>query len=259
MARAVLILSLLLLFGAPPAVAQDRPAPEHERQDGARRGAAWTDQALEVLTRELDLDTAQRERIRTILDEVTRDAFARVGEYFRGGLDEAAQAKARAVFDEIRVELARRISGELTPAQREEFEVLVDQFDRRAQRFEDSRRAQERPAELFNPAPASKRILLAKAERMLFLGPDELAVVLPYVQRVIDARHALYEGRRVRRADLLNAAEAGATKEELEERLAEIRAAEQFQHLELVAAQHTLRELLTVDQEARFVALGLLD
>ena len=43
------------------------------------------------------------------------------------------------------------------------------------------------------------------------------------------------------------------------ERLAEIRAAEQFQHLELVGSEQALRELLTLQQEARFVAMGILD
>lgn len=251
---------LLILCAAPLATAQDQPEGDRPRQERRRgMGGDQTDRILEVLRVELDLDSGQEVRIRKVLDDAMKEVFARMGEIFGGGMDEAGRQKAREMFEQLRVDLAKKISAELSPAQRREFEVLVDQFDRRAQRFEDGRRAQERPAELFNPSPPSKRILMAKAERSLFLGPDELRAVMPYVERVIDAREALYEGRRVRRADLYNAADGGASEEELAERMAEIRAAEQFQHLELIASQQALRELLTVDQEARFVAMGLLE
>ncbi len=248
---------------APP-TGEEAPRGEGEGPERGRyRGpdGDFAGRAVEFLTRELDLDKGQREQVQAILDDVMQQMFSRMGDMFRGGfnMDEDARAKARQAFEDVRLEVAKRITEVLTPAQRREFEVLVEQFDRRAQSFEQSRRAWEEPSELFNPAPPSKRLLLAKAERSLFLGPDETAVILPYVERVLDARQALYEGRKVRRKDLLNAATAGASGEEIAERMATVRAAEQFQSLELVASQQALRDLLTIEQEARLVVMGILD
>ena len=45
--------------------------------------------------------------------------------------------------------------------------------------------------------------------------------------------------------------------DELQERLADIRAAEQFHQLELVTCQQSLRELLTIEQEVRLVAMTM--
>ncbi|MDC3379393.1 diguanylate cyclase, partial [Planctomycetota bacterium] len=100
---------------------------------------------------------------------------------------------------------------------------------------------------------------LAKAERALFLGPDETVVVMGFVAAVIDNRRALVEGRQIRRRDLLTAIDSGASSAEVTQRLQEIRTAEQFQSLELAAAEQELRQLLTIEQEARFVTMGVLE
>lgn len=274
--RASLFLTLAISIGGafvtPSAFAQE-PQPGQQGQDGQdgqqgrRRGydpGGWTNQAVDFLTEELQLDSDQQAKIRAILDESVRLSMQRFAQSMRNWdfgseMDEGARDEARKAFEDVRVEAAKKINEVLTPAQRREFEVLVEQFDRRAQGFEQSRRAWQDPAELFNPRPQSKRLLLAKAERSLFLGPDETAVIMPFVERVLDAQQNLYEGRRVRRHDLQNAVSGGASKDEVTQRLTELRTAEQFQQLELAAASHALRELLTVEQEARFVAMGILD
>lgn len=273
---ALVPLCLALVTLAAPARAQEQPPRgeerrrgegEGERQRGPRGGGfgdGFAEQAVTFLKRELDLDPTQEEQIRMIMDDVIERALSRMGDMFRGGFGPdaftpEAQEQVRKAFEDVRLETAKRIEEVLSPDQRREFEVLLDQFDRRAQQFEQGRRAWEEPSELFNPAPPSKRLLLDKAERSLFLGPDETAVILPFIERVLDARQALYEGRKVRRQDLLNATRAGAAQDEITERLATIRAAEQFQQLELFAARQALRELLTIEQEARLVAMEILD
>lgn len=265
--RALLLLTAL---GA-PALAQDAPqpppAPEGERQEQPRRrggppwlNSGWADEAVDFLAQELDLDPRQRETIKKIMEDTMRDAFAQAAEQFGGGAGGPPDfEKIRASMEEVRVKVAERITEVLSPDQREEFEVLVDNFDRRAQSYEQARRASEDPSELFDPPPLSKRILMSKAERALFLGPDETAVVLPMIERVIDLRIALNEGLKVRRDDLRAAMAGGASDDEVRQRLDALRNAEQFQRLELAAAEQDLRDVLSLEQEVRFVAMGILD
>lgn len=274
MIRATLrTLLLLSVFGSTlgaPALAQDtpQPAPEGERQQGEQRrrggggppwmNSGWADQAVDFLSQELDLDPGQREKIKKIMEDTMRDAFAQAAEQLGGG-GMPDMDKIRSSMEDVRVKVAEKINEVLSPDQRREFEVLVDTFDRRAQSFEQMRRASEDPTELFDPPPLSKRILLSKAERALFLGPDETAVVMPLIERVLDLRIALNEGLKVRRDDLRTAMAGGASDEEVRQRLDGLRGAEERQRQELVAAEAALREVLSLEQEVRFVAMGILD
>ncbi len=274
MIRAALrtLLLLSILGSTLPAVAQDtprpQPAPEGERPEGEQRrrggggppwmNSGWADQAVDFLSQELDLDPGQREKIKKIMEDTMRDAFAQAAEQLGGG-GMPDMDKIRSSMEDVRVKVAEKINEVLSPDQRREFEVLVDSFDRRAQSFEQMRRASEDPTELFDPPPLSKRILLSKAERALFLGPDETAVVMPLIERVLDLRIALNEGLKVRRDDLRTAMAGGASDEEVRQRLDGLRGAEERQRQELTAAEAALREVLSLEQEVRFVAMGILD
>lgn len=259
-----LLVSAALLLAPAPAQAQDTPKPdENERERrmprspgrGGPMGGDWTKRAVDFLTDELDLTDPQAESVKKIFDDMAGDMMGKVGELFATG----EMDKARKMIEEMRVEVAKKISKVLTPGQRREFEILSEQFDRRAAQWEQERRVGGDISQLFNPKPQSKRLQVAKAERLLFVTPEEAAVILPLVEAVVDKRVALFEGRRARRKDLLNAQRAGANKKEISERVAEIRAAEQFQRLELAASMERLREILTIDQEVRFVAAGIID
>lgn len=272
MLRATLGTLLLLTALGAPALGQDtpqpQPAPEGERQEEPRRrggggppwmNSGWADQAVDFLAQELDLDPGQREKIKKIMEDTMRDAFAQAAEQFGRGDGPPDFDKIRSSMEDVRVKVAEKITEVLSPDQRAEFEVLVDNFDRRAQSFEQMRRASEDPSELFDPPPLSKRILLSKAERALFLGPDETAVVMPLIERVLDLRIALNEGLKVRRDDLRKAMAGGASDDEVRQRLDALRNAEEFQRLELAGTEQALREVLSVEQEVRFVAMGILD
>lgn len=257
---------LLPLALATPALAQDtpQPAPEGERApEGRRRGGppwmngAWADEAVEFLARELDLDPSQRAKIKKIMEDSVGEAFRKAAEGFGNGPPDFE--KMRGTMEDVRVQVAEKINEVLSPDQRREFEVLVDQFDRRAQSFEQQRRAYEDPTELFDPPPLSRRIVLSKAERALFLGPDETAAVMPLVERVLDLRIALTEGLKVRRDDLRTAIAGGASDDEVRQRLDGLRQSEESQRRALDEAQRALREVLSLEQEVRFVAMGILD
>jgi Spy/CpxP family protein refolding chaperone len=265
----VALLFALSLLSA-PALAQDAKPDEKKTEKKAepRRGpprggmggnpADFTKNAVEFLAKELDLTDTQRKEVETIFSDMMSDIWKKAGQFFGSG-DPEDRKKARKLFEDMRINLSKKISKVLTPSQKREFEVLVENFDRRAQGFEQGRRVREDISQLFNPKPQSKRISMGKAERLLFLSPEETAVILPFVEKVIDKKLALYEGRRVRRKDLLNATRGGANKKEIAERMGEIRAAEQFQRLEIAASMARLRDLLTLEQEVRFVASGIID
>ena len=246
-------LALLLLPLAAPA------------QDGGGRppmgglpGADFSRQAAQFLKDELDLDSEQTEKVKGVFDGAMRDAMRSMAEQWRPGEDFNFE-RIRAGVEDMRVKVTRDISAVLTEAQKREFEALVENFDRRAQRWEQSRRAWDDPVLAFEPPPISKKVLLDKVERALALTPDELRLVMPLVEDVIDKRIARQEARIIRRKDLTDAIDGGATKNEVDQRLREIRATEQFEQLELVAAQQKLRDLLTLQQEIKLVTLNVLD
>jgi len=266
--RLIVLLGLFLVSFSLPALAQGgAPGKEDGKKDEKkeetpqrRRGGGMGDpkQMVEFLDKELDLDEGQKVKIEKIFDEVMADTMAKAGEYFGSG-DPKAREKARKLFEDVRITISKRINEVLTPSQRKQFAVMVEQFDRRANQFEQGRIVEDDVTQLLNPKPSSKRILLAKAESLLFLPPEETAAILPFVEKVVDRKLGLYEGRKVRRKDLLNATRAKATKQEIQDRLLEIRTAERFQRLELLAAQAELKELLTLGQEVRFVAAGIIE
>jgi len=260
MARARALAPALLAAGL--AFAGSDPARAQQGDEGGGGppfgGGDWAGQAAEYLRDELDLDDGQVEQVEGIMEESTREVFAKMGEMWSSGERPDPEAM-RSAFEDVRLDISRKVREILTPAQEREFDALVDQFDRRTSRWEQQRRAWDDPSMLFEPPPIRKRILLEKAERALFLGPEETAVIMPYVEDVLDKRIALAEGRRNRRRDLRIAVDGGADAGEIEDRMDVIRSSERLERLELVAAQQALRELLTLQQEVRFVAMGILD
>ncbi|MBL4845908.1 MAG: hypothetical protein JKY65_10300 [Planctomycetes bacterium] len=262
--RILVLLGLLLTSFALPLAAQDKPKDGEKKKEESRRsprrggGMGDANGMVEFLDKELDLDEGQKVKIKKIFQDTIADTMAKAGEYF-GSSDPKAREKARKLFEGVRIEISKKINEVLSPSQRREFSVLVEQFDSRARSWDQGRIVEDDVSQLLNPRPSSRRIMLAKAESLLFLPPEETAAILPFVITVVDRKLGLYEGRKVRRKDLLNATRAKASKREVLQRLAEIRAAESFQRLELLAAQTKLKELLTIEQEVRFVAAGIID
>ncbi|MEZ6184717.1 MAG: hypothetical protein R3F62_06865 [Planctomycetota bacterium] len=260
-ARLLLIL-LLCAVAAQPLFAQEGDG-ESERPQ--RRGNPFggdgdmVERIVGYLTEELQLDDGQITKVRTIMDEGMTKVFKRMAEVWQPGQDAPDYRNMRKVMEDLRLEMEQEIEGVLTDAQKREFHELSDNLDRRSQEWEQRARAWEDPTQMFEPAPLSKRILMAKAERSLFLGPDETRVVMGYVEAVLDKRIALAEGKKVRREDLANAFSGGASENEVRQRLNELRSVETLQSFELVTAQAELRALITVQQEVRLVALGILD
>jgi hypothetical protein len=98
-----------------------------------------------------------------------------------------------------------------------------------------------------------------KADNILILSEDEKKVVLPRVKAVVEARRALRDERHERRKNLGIAAKAGASDDECKERLHGLRNKTVELEGRLAKAEEELREVVTLEQEARLVAVGILD
>ncbi|MCA8925486.1 MAG: hypothetical protein KDD82_27005 [Planctomycetes bacterium] len=261
LALTALSLALSLFLLAAPGLAQDGGGSEGEapRRNPFGGDGDMTKRIVDYLTEELQLDDEQAAHVKKVMDEGMKKMFKRMAESWQPGQDRPDFQSMRGPMEEMRLELEKEIESVLTDAQKREFQDLSDNFDRRSQSWEQQARAYEDPTQMFEPAPIRKRILLAKAERSLFLGPDETQVLMPYVEAVLDRRIALAENRKVRREDLRNAKSGGASENEIRQRLNELRSIETLESLQLEAAQAELRALITVQQEVRLVALGILD
>ena len=76
------------------------------------------------------------------MEESMQVAMQRMAELWGSG-EQPDRAAMRDAFVQMRVDMANRVSESLTPAQQREFEVLVEQFDRRMQGWDRGRRASE--------------------------------------------------------------------------------------------------------------------
>lgn len=252
------IRSLVLVLTLSLAALLPRPARAQDGPPGLPNTGEWTRQAAQFLKDELDLDSAQTEKVQGVFEGAIREAMKSAAQAWRPG-ESFDFEQMRAGVEDLRVKVTRDIAALLTPSQQREFEALVEDFDRRAQQWEQRRRGWEDPMLAFEPPPLSKKILMERVERALGLSPEELQVILPLVEQVIDKRIACQEARIIRRKDLTAAIEGGATPAEVQQRVREIRSTEQFEQLELLAAQQKLRDLLTIQQEVKLVTMGILD
>ena len=109
-----------------------------------------------------------------------------------------------------------------------------------------------------DPEQAKKR-LLADAEQALALSGEEKAAILPLVEKAIDARTQTRAEGDKRRDAFLDLARKAATPDGVKEKLAEYRAAREADQERVKAAQKALREVLSLEHEARLVGLGILD
>ena len=89
------------------------------------RGRHGPDAMVAYLGRELDLTSAQRESVRAILDRHRPET-------------EALWAQVRPRFDSIKTRVRAEIDAQLTPAQREKHQRLIDEAEHHRREREDS-------------------------------------------------------------------------------------------------------------------------
>ena len=241
-------ISLVLLVA--PARAQEAPpdGPEVEMAKGM----------VKVLKDELELTDEQTSKITETLQSGIRDGMKKMMKHM--GEEEPDQETIQKEAEEMRTQITSKIKSLLDDEQKKEFDVLVKEFDQRAGSFNRGRGAPggDASAWLEGELPSRERLLL-KAENALLLTQDEKRVVLPKVEAVIAIREKMLEARREERKNLGQALHAKAKEDEVRERLHVFRNKQATLEKELAQAEEALRELVTIDQEARLVAIGILD
>ncbi len=270
------LLGLTLLFPAGAALAQDpapQPAPEGDQprgedegtregdregtresdrpgeRDGRRRGQRGRNRSfgalgdVERLKEELGLSAEQVKQIED-LQGVMREQMQKMREEMReGGFDPRAM---RDKFRAAREEVEGKLDTILTPEQREKLKGLRERMQR-------DRRGRGRGREELG------RRLREEAVKALALTTEEQAVVLPLLDAVFETRKLLTQEQERRRQELLEKVRSAEQGEELAKLLEEYRAAREADKAQLTLAQNQLREVLTVEQEAKLVGLNVLD
>lgn len=246
------------LAGARLARAQDDSEKKEEPKGDANPERRFAGQIVDFLRSELDLSPEQVTKVNHVMDEGLKEAMKMM--FKRMAEDEPDPEERKKDEAAIRQKILGDIREVLDETQKREFDSLVKDFESRAGKFERGQNQIGGDAALwFEGEHPSRDSLLTHAEAALILSQDEHAAIFPKVEKVVDARLAVRELIRSRRKDLSIAAHGGARNEEIRTRLHDLRRQENEAHERLERAEAELRELITVDQEARLVALGIMD
>jgi hypothetical protein len=255
-------------FLATPAFAQDegqKPTDEKKVPDGGNqpgpggpggrggRGGPGGRFRLPIdeYKKELNLSDEQVKKLEDINDEMIED--------FRKGQKEMQESgdfdptKIREKMQEGRKKIREKISGILNDEQKQKFADMMKKEDERMAR-----------GPRFGPDPERmKKTLYEQAEKELTLSPDEKAAVMPLVQKLLDVRAEVRTAGEKRREDFkqyVRKADGStdAQKAEIAAKLAEYRKAVESDKKRVKDAEQALREVLTVDNEAKLVGIGVL-
>ena len=259
----ILVLSSLLFLG--PIRAQDDP----KKQDPPM-SSQLAQGMVEILKQEIELRPDQVDKVSAVLEKGMAHLLDNLG----------ARANGEDPDDDIvKDEILGGLRDVLDEGQRKELEVLVKEFESGSGRFELGPPDELDPIDELDPmAPAPERKLdvgkadlwfepdlptterlTLKVDNILILSEDERKVVLPRVIAVLEARRKLRDGRHEQRHGLGIALHGGARDDEVKERLHGFRARTADLEKDLARAEEQLREILTLEQEARLVAIGILD
>ncbi len=175
-----------------------------------------------------------------------RDAGDKLREMVQNG--EIDQAEAREKLQENRKKAVEKIRDLLEPEQRKKLPEVLERL----------RGENENPA--MAEAERNRRRLSEAAEKALEgATDDEKTTLRPLVKKVVDARFDAQTAQAKRRAELLELAAKKTEKDELAAKIAEFRKAADSDREKVKQAQTALRDLLTVELEAKLVGIGLLD
>lgn len=249
MKHATYALLAFLTFAA-PALAQDAPPPpapgaEEGRRGGRGRGGRGG-LPIEQLTQELGLTPEQVAKAEALNEEV-RNAMR---EAFQGGGDmEGGRDRIRGLFEET----FTKFEAVLTPEQVEKFKAFRTQMNERMQRGPGG------PGGPGGRGGDRRGRLREEALAALALGADEAAVVTPLLDAALTARETIRTDAETQRRQLLESLKETTDADAVSKLLEQFRAARGGDRTTIQTAQDQLREVLTLEQEAKLVGLGILE
>ncbi len=264
-------LTFLLATGG-VALAQDTPQgdtpqadePQTDRPDGDREGTQERRERrgqrrggfggfggmgnLDRLKEQLGLTDEQVKQFEAVQAQM-REQMQKVREQMRDGTFD--RDSMREQFRAARELIETKMDEILTPEQREKMREMRGAFGR--QRGERGERGGRRGGR-----EALGRRLRDEAVKALALSEEEQAVVLPLLDSVLETRRLQLEEQERRRQALLEQVRQTTDGDALQKLLTEYRASKQADEVQLAQAQTQLREVLTVEQEAKLVGLNVL-
>lgn len=247
--------------GAKPEKKDEAPKsddPEQPRRGGPARGGAmrqWGGLPVDQLKEKLGLSADQVKQLETMNDEMRESFRKEMQELGKDGNFD--WNKMREIMPKRMEAMRDKVKTILTDEQKPKFEEWAKDAEQRM------RRGPGGPNMGRDPESMKKR-LLEQAEKELALAPEEKSAVVPLIQKVLDARaEARTNGDKRKEEFTQFVKKVGgadeAQKAELQKKLEEFRKARETDQNHVKDAQAALREVLTIENEAKLVALGILD
>ncbi len=241
--RAPLLLSVVIALALPGvAIAQESP------DDGEERRTRRADRVAEAL----GLSAEQLEEIKAAQKSLRAELRAEIETLRSEGLDNN-EIKRRA--KQLREANKKAVDALLTDEQRKKLEELRGKRQR-GQRGERQRGEREsREGRAAPDAAEKKRQRVERIQDALILSEDEQAVIVPFVEQVLDAQEARKAEMGPAREAFKEALKGGGDAAAL---LAQFRATREAADARLEATREELRSVLTLEQEATLVSMGVL-
>ncbi len=212
---------------------------------GGRRGGGFDYDELGVSEEQ----KAQIEALQEAQRDEMREMFERMREE-GGGRDGMREAMTQA-----REQSQAAIRELLTDEQRTKYDAMIEERNNRQQQGRGGRGRTRDPAE-------AARRRLEGIKGSLGLDAEEAEVILPLVEKVLLAQAAAREATRKAREELqgyLRSDDANADPAATEARVTDLRNIRDAANATVREAQGELRELLTMLQEAKLIAEGVLE
>ncbi len=153
-----------------------------------------------------------------------------------------------------------KVEALLTPEQKTKFADVKAKMQERMQRGPGGRGGEGGPGGRGGRGgPQLKERLREDALKALALSQEEAAVVTPRLDTVLETRDLTQREAQRAREEFMTKVRETADQAALQKLLADFRTARESGKSQEKAAMDGLRELLTVEQEAKLVGLGILD
>jgi Spy/CpxP family protein refolding chaperone len=237
----------------PPPGGEQAPDGEGRRRDRGGRGGMGL--PVERMTEELGLTPEQITQLEALNQEMRDKGRTMMREMFQGGGGDpsAMRERMKTLFEET----FTKLDGFLTPEQKEKAKGLRTQLEERMQRGGMRGERGERGG--FGGRGNARVRLREDALKALALTEEEAAVVTPLLDTCLETRELLMTEGETRRQAFLQKARETTEPEALGKLLEEFRASREADKGTVKATMDQLREVLTVEQEAKLVGLGILD
>ncbi len=217
---------------------------------------------LEKLKEQLGLSPEQAEKIAGMVETAVESGIESLQE-LRGDDGRFDRKKLQAALAERRKSLYAKVGGLLGEEQKSRFDALIQERDERRARVRD-RRGKPGDGEARKRGRAKPEEVIARRTRGalddLKLPAEEAAVLEPLIQKVIAQQVTTGRSARTLRDEIRKLVTLETTDEAaIKGKLAELRQLRDTAQSKLKAMQDGLRELLTFEQEAKLVGLGVLN